>query len=95
MQPHGNIFAMFLDGSFEASLLLVDPLWDEALVGYAPNGFIVAVPARDVLAFADAKSAAGVAELRMLVGRLFPGGDHLISPDLYRRDSGRWLRFEA
>src|ERR1700730_11712774 len=24
MQPHGSIFAMFLDGNFEASLLLVD-----------------------------------------------------------------------
>ncbi len=95
MQQHGNIFAMFLDGNFEASLLLVDQLWDESLVGYAPNGFVVAVPARDVLAFADAKSSAGMTELRGLIDRLFPDGDHLISRDLYRRAAGRWLRFEG
>jgi hypothetical protein len=59
------------------------------------HGFVVAVPARDVLAFTDAKSAAGIAELRGLVDRLFPGGDHLISPDLYKRDAGRWLRVEG
>jgi uncharacterized protein YtpQ (UPF0354 family) len=95
MQQHGDIFAMFLDGNFEASLVLVDQLWDESLVGYVPNGFVVAVPARDVLAFTDVKSAAGIADLRGLVGRLFPGGDHLISPDLYKREPGRWMRIEG
>jgi uncharacterized protein YtpQ (UPF0354 family) len=95
MQPHGNIFAMFLDGNFEASLLLVDQLWDQFLVGYAQNGFVVAVPARDVLAFADAGSAAGIAELRGLISRLFPNGDHLISRDLYRRVPGRWEKYEG
>jgi uncharacterized protein YtpQ (UPF0354 family) len=95
MQPHGNIFAMFLDGNFEASLLLVDQLWDQSLAGYAQNGFVVAVPARDVLAFADVNSATGVAELRGVVSRLWPNGDHLISPDLYKRQSGRWERFKG
>jgi uncharacterized protein YtpQ (UPF0354 family) len=94
MQPHGNIFGMFLDGNFEASLLLVDQLWDQALVSYAPNGFVVAVPARDVLAFADVNSTAGIAELRGFVSRLFPNGDHLISQDLYSRRPGHWVRFE-
>jgi uncharacterized protein YtpQ (UPF0354 family) len=95
MQPHGNIFAMFLDGNFEASLLLADQLWDQSLISYAPNGFVIAVPARDVLAFADVKSVAGIAELRGVVSRLFPKGDHLISRELYLRESGRWERFEG
>src|SRR5262249_5724329 len=95
MQPHGNIFAMFLDGNFEASLLLVDQLWDQSLAGYAQNGFVIAVPARDVLAFADVNSAAGIAELHGVVSRLFPKGDHLISQKLYRRESGRWVKFEG
>jgi len=95
MQQHGDIFAMFLDGNFEASLLLVDPLWDESLIGCVPNGFVVAVPARDVLAFTDAESTTGIAELRGVVGKLFPSGDHLISSDLYKREAGRWLRLEV
>jgi uncharacterized protein YtpQ (UPF0354 family) len=93
LQPHGNIFALFVDGNFEASLLLVDSQWDESLAGYVRHGFVVTVPARDVLAFADARSAAGIAELREVVSRVFPNGDHLISRDLYRRESGRWVRF--
>ncbi len=95
MQAHGGIFALFLDGNFEASLLLVDSLWDESLASYAPNGFVVAVPARDVLAFADVGSASGVAELRVVVSRIFPGGDHLIASDLYRRRAGRWIPYVA
>jgi uncharacterized protein YtpQ (UPF0354 family) len=95
VQQHGEIFALFLDGNFEASLLLVDQLWDESLLGYVLNGFVVAVPARDVLAFADAKSHSGIEELRRVVRRLFPGGDHLVSPDLYNRKSGRWVKFKG
>jgi uncharacterized protein YtpQ (UPF0354 family) len=75
MQPHGNNFAVFLDGNFEASLLLLDQLWDQALVEYAPNGFAVAVPAGDVLAFADVVSAEGIGELHGVVSPLLPNGD--------------------
>src|SRR5689334_7645921 len=63
MQSNGNIFAMFLDGNFEASLLLLDELWEQSLIQYAPNGFVIAVPARDILAFADAATEAGIEEL--------------------------------
>src|SRR5262249_22782603 len=92
MQPHGNIFALFLDGNFEASLILVDELWDESLDEYAPNGFVVAIPARDMLAFTDAASASGIEELQGVVSRVWPDGDHLIASELYRRDAGRWVR---
>jgi hypothetical protein len=95
LQPHGSIFVLFLDGNFEASLLLADQLWDDSLVGYVQAGFVIAVPARDVLAFTDAESSAGIAELRGVVARLFPTGDHLISRNLYRRQSGRWVTFEG
>ena len=55
---------------------------------YDPIAF--AVPARDVLAFGPANSPAAIGELRATIGRVFPGGDHLISPDLFLR-SGRGL----
>ncbi len=95
IQAHGSIFGLFVGGNFEASLLLVDSLWDESLAGYARNGFVVAVPSRDVLAFADAASESGLAELRNVVSRVYPCGDHLISPDLFRRRAGRWVRVVA
>jgi uncharacterized protein YtpQ (UPF0354 family) len=93
MQPHGNIFALFVDGNFEANLLLVDSLWDESLASYAPNGFVAAVPACDMLAFADAASASGISELRDVVSRVFPNGRNLIASDLYCRQDGRWIRY--
>ncbi len=87
----GNAFALLLDGNLEASLLLVDGLWEEALTGYAPSGLMVAVPARDVLAFADAESSKGVRELRKIVARTFKGGDHLLTRDLLMRESHSWV----
>jgi hypothetical protein len=90
VQPYGNVYAVLLDGNFEASLLLVDALWDKGLSHLAPNGFIAALPARDVLAFCDANLIEGVKELRQLIARL-ENGDHLLSPELFRRSRARWI----
>ena len=87
----GKAFALRLDGNFEASLLLVDGLWEDFLTDYAPSGFVVAVPARDVLAFADAGSSKGVRELHEIVARTFRGGDHLLIRNLLRRESHAWV----
>jgi uncharacterized protein YtpQ (UPF0354 family) len=85
VQPYEDCFAVFFDGNFEASLVLVDTLWDEHLAHLAPNGFIIAIPNRDMLAFCDAMSETGIEQLRQTIGRV-EGGDHPITPTLYRRD---------
>lgn len=85
VQRYGDTFAVFFGGNFEASLMLIDALWDKDLAHLAPNGFIIAVPNRDILAFCDAKSTAGVEQLRQVISRV-EGGDHPITPTLYRRD---------
>lgn len=84
IQPSGDAFAVIFGGNFEASLILVDVLWDEHLSHLAPNGFIIAIPKRDILAFCDAESAPGVAELSRVIKRV-EGGDHPITSTLYRR----------
>jgi hypothetical protein len=89
IRENGPLSALFLDGNFEASLLLLDDLWTDRLREYARDP-IVAIPARDILAFSDVESAAGVSELRAVVKRLWPSGDHLLSENLYRRVDGRW-----
>jgi hypothetical protein len=85
----GPVWALVLDGNFEASLTLVDDLWSHGLREYARDP-VVAIPSRDVLAFCDAESAAGVAELQAVVKRVWPSGDHLLSENVYRRVDGRW-----
>lgn len=90
MRAHGSIQALLMGGHFEASLVLLDALWDGPLKARAPGGIVMAMPARDICAFCDAGSAAGVQELRALVERITQGGDHLLTTNLYARRNGRW-----
>lgn len=85
VQPYGDIFAVLSGGNFEASLLLIDIFWDQFVSNLAPNGFVAAIPNRDILAFCDAQSAPGIQQLRHLIHRV-EGGDHPITPHLYQRD---------
>jgi len=89
VQPYGNVFAVLCGGNFEASAVLVDELWNDALTHLAPNGFVVAIPCRDILAFCDAGNASGLQELRQIIERT-QDGDHPISSVLYRRHGGTW-----
>jgi hypothetical protein len=90
-----NAYGLRLDGHFEASLVLLDALWEGALKKYLPNAPVVALPSRDVCAFCDVSSLEGIAELRAVSAKVSQGGDHLISPDLFIRQAGKWLPFEA
>jgi uncharacterized protein YtpQ (UPF0354 family) len=81
-----GVSAISFDGNFEASLILVDFLWDEEFAHLAPNGFVAAIPTRDTLAFCDAQSQLGIAELRRVIARM-RDGDHPVQPVLYRRDA--------
>lgn len=93
IRPYGNVFAVFLDGNVESSLLLVDELWDKKLAHLRQAGFIAVVPTRDVLAFCDASDLQGVTELRRVAERA-ENGDHLITPSLFRRAGTQWLRYD-
>lgn len=98
VHPYRDIFAVTMGGDFEASLLLLDPLWDQHFRQFVRGDYAAVVPARDVLAFCDASSTAGLDELRQVVQRVFPGGDHVLSDRLYVRRSGSWsllARIEA
>ncbi len=88
--PYDAVYGTTLDGQFESSLILLDELWDRSLVKFTPNGAIVALLSRDVLAFCDSQSLQGIKELKELVKRSAEN-DHLITPVLYYRQEGQWL----
>ena len=89
----GPAFTLFMEGNFEASVLLLDRVWDISLASYVKGGFVAAVPTRDVLAFADSSSPDAVAELRAIICRVHSGGaDHPLANSLYRRRNGVWIR---
>jgi hypothetical protein len=88
--PNGAFHALLMQGNFEASLLLLDDLWDGPLKQYAPAGVVVALPARDICAFCDAGSEQGIRELQALSANVTARGDHCITPTLYRRRERTW-----
>ena len=92
VESHDRVFAAFLDGNFEATLILIDDLWDKRLARTISDGFVAAVPARDIMAFCDATSSEGIAQLRQVVARANVGGDHLLTSILYRRQGQKWIQ---
>jgi uncharacterized protein YtpQ (UPF0354 family) len=90
VQPSGAIFAVLMGGDFEASLLLLDSLWEQSFRQFVPGDYVAVAPARDILAFCDSSSAAGIEELRQVIARTYPSCDHLLSDKLYLRRNGAW-----
>jgi hypothetical protein len=90
LQRHGEVSVLFFDGHFEASLMLLDDLWDHSLREAHGGRPAVAAPARDVICFCDSSSTEGLAELRAVIARVWPGGDHLLSDRIFERKDGRW-----
>ncbi len=88
----GGMLVLTGDGNFEASMILLDTVWDQ-LSHHFPNGPVVALPARDVIGLADAQDNSAVNRLRATAQKLWDDdADHLLAKDLYRRDSaGTWV----
>jgi hypothetical protein len=91
--PQGSFHGLVMGGQFEASLVLVDQLWDGPLKEHAPNAPVVAIPAKDMCAFCDVTSTEGIGELRRIVARVKASGDKIISERLFIRKDGKWREF--
>lgn len=87
---HPPYFGLLLDGDHEACLVLLDGLWDHLFADKTPNGAVVAIPSRDVLAFCDANSAEGIAALREANRRIGPDAKGALFQGLLLRRGGRW-----
>jgi uncharacterized protein YtpQ (UPF0354 family) len=96
VQPYGAVFALFMEGHFEASVLLLDRVWEVSLTEHVGGDYLAVVPARDVLAFGDASSPTASAELRAIIDRVMTSEvDHPLSSSLFRRKGGTWEPYDA
>jgi uncharacterized protein YtpQ (UPF0354 family) len=95
VQQYGSIFTLLMGGTFEASMLLLDDLWERSFAEYVDGPFLVAIPARDVLAFGDASSPGAVIELNAVVERLIGAGNAELATMLFRRQGGAWYAHDA
>ena len=91
IRKYNEILMFSGNGNLEATLLLIPELWDVGLESFCPNGFVAAVPARDVLAVCDRNDSESIIELREIIDRVWPDGDHLLSKSLFVRDKETWV----
>jgi uncharacterized protein YtpQ (UPF0354 family) len=80
------------DGNYEASLLLFSDLWArerEKLRGEP----VAAVPARDLLLFADSADADAVAQLRQLAAKMRAEATYSLTDRLFVLREDRWEPF--
>ncbi len=95
LHAQGPSWMLTCEGNFEASLLMVDELWEEVLREQAGGQPVAAAPARDVLCFCPSTRADGIEQLRGIVERVWAGGEHLVSKQLFMRRAGRWSTLDT
>lgn len=81
------------DGTYEASLLLVDPIRTQ-LAEHVRGELHACAPARDVMMFADADQPRGVARMRQIAAEVEQSQSYLISRTVLVHRGG-WERWEA
>lgn len=81
-----------LDGENEASLVLLDDLWDKAFLKYIPNGVMAVIPARGVCVFIDMASVTqgGLGDLMEVVARQHEERNGALT-DILHRQNGKWV----
>jgi uncharacterized protein YtpQ (UPF0354 family) len=89
----GDLVSMVTaDGNYEASLLLFADLWErerEKLRGEP----VAAVPARDLLLFADSANPDAIAQLKQLAMKMHAEASYALTDRLFVLREERWLPF--
>jgi uncharacterized protein YtpQ (UPF0354 family) len=90
----GPIYLMSVGGTFEASLLLMDDIWDKQSE-LVPGELVAGVPCRDVLIFTGSESEEGIEQLYEVVEETYQNEGYLISKTLLVYRNNKWQVFES
>ena len=92
-EPQGATFVAKLDGQHDASLLLLDELWDPPTrVADLDGDIVAAVPSRGMLLFTGGRVRGGIPGLRAAMTR---SSERPLSEELFVRRDGAWETFEG
>lgn len=80
------------DGNYEASLLLFADLWEREREKFRGEP-VAAVPARDLLLFADSANPDAVAQLRQLAMKMRAEASYALTDRLFVLREGQWQLF--
>ncbi|MCZ7608202.1 MAG: DUF1444 family protein [Planctomycetota bacterium] len=84
---------LFCGGAYEASILLLDDVWEQIEPQYV-GPLLACVPARDMMLFGDASDEKALDMIRQIADEVEQGGSYLISRTILVRRDGRWEEFE-
>ncbi len=92
-EPKGATYHAKLDGLNDASLLLLDELWDPPTrVADLDGDIVAAVPSRGSLVFTGSQARGGIPGLRASITQ---SKERALSPELFVRRNGAWDTFEG
>lgn len=91
----GPVTRLQLDGVFDASLVLLDELWDTQLAPQTPGGALVALPRPDLLLFCDVAAPGGLRELRTRVANAAGDAAAALTHTVFYREKGAWTALPA
>ena len=92
--PGAGHLLLTCGGNYEASLLLVDELW-ERLAPHLRGDPVVSVPTRDVVAIVGSEDLDQLAQLALAAESIYEQGSYPVWPNLLTRREGRWVELEA
>lgn len=89
-----GLYMIIADGTYEASLLLVDEIWTTD--NFAVNGeIVVALPARDVLLVSGTDNTQQLDKLIAISAQVYSESPYYLTQQLYVRRNDRWALFDA
>lgn len=87
IEEHGLVRSLSFDPDYNAALILLPEVW--SAIPNLPADLVVAVPARDIVAFGDGADFEAVANLRRIAQ--MPSGGYPVTTLLLQRVRGRWM----
>ena len=85
-----NIYHITIDGSYEASLILFDEIW-QSYQSRFEGDVVIAIPNRDLLLITDSNNLSSMEKLREMVDLNYQRGSYPISNKLYTRKNNRFI----
>jgi hypothetical protein len=87
IEEHGPVRTLSFEADYNAALLLLPEVW--SAIPNLPDGLVVAVPARDIVAFGDGADPEALATLRRIART--PSDGYPVTTYLLERVRGRWM----
>ena len=91
---NSGVYNMVLEGNLEASLILVEPLWEAVLNEYITDDYIVTIPTREVITFCDSSSKEGIEALKSVCESVKEEAEEMLTDTLYCRKDGQWVVYK-